>query len=56
MTIEEIIKQIKIKAEGRTRYIGQEQFWDEVLVGEIERLRKLVDYYATALDITESQM
>jgi len=54
MTIDEIIKQVGIKASGRTRYPGQEPFWDEVLVAEIERLRKLVDYYSVALDTIES--
>jgi hypothetical protein len=39
MTVDEIIKQVNIKASGRTRYEGQEPFWDEVLVAEIERLR-----------------
>lgn len=54
MTVDEIIKQVRIKASGRTRYEGQEPFWDEVLVEEIERLRakirniqEVVDKYLT---------
>jgi hypothetical protein len=54
MTVDEIIKQINIKSSGRTRWKGQEPFWDEMLVVEIERLRKLVDYYSVALDKIES--
>lgn len=40
MTPDEAIRIVKSKAEGRTRYDGQEPFLDEVLVAEIERLRK----------------
>lgn len=40
MTPNEAIAAVKSRAEGRTRYDGQEPFLDEVLVGEIERLRR----------------
>lgn len=43
MTVEEAIKIVEIKANGRTRYMNQEPFLDEVLVIEIERLRAIVD-------------
>lgn len=42
MTIDEAIAVVKQIALGRTRYDGQEPFVDEVLVAEIERLRKIV--------------
>jgi hypothetical protein len=50
MTVDEIIKQINIKSSGRTRWDGQEPFWDEVLVAEIGRLRGLLSWYAAALN------
>lgn len=40
MTVDEAIQIVKQKANARTRYFGQEPFIDEVLVLEIERLRK----------------
>jgi len=42
ITVDEVIKRVRIKANGRTRYEGQEPFWDELLVAEIERLREQV--------------
>lgn len=39
MTVDRIITQIRATAAGRTRSEGQELGWDEILVGEIERLR-----------------
>ena len=42
MTADEAIAIVKSKANGRTRYEGQEPFLDEVLVGEIERLESLL--------------
>ncbi len=43
MTVDEAIAIVASKANGRTRYDGQRDFLDEVLVSEIERLRKLVE-------------
>jgi len=40
MTPDEAIRIVRQKANCRTRYEGQEPFLDEVLVGEIERLRQ----------------
>lgn len=40
MTIDEAIAVVRSKADDRTRWVGQEPFVDEVLVGEIERLRQ----------------
>jgi len=40
VTIDEAIATVREMANGRTRYYGQEPFLDEVLVAEIERLRK----------------
>ena len=42
MTPDEAIAIVKQKANGRTRYEGQDPFLDEVLVAEIERLREQV--------------
>jgi hypothetical protein len=42
MTFDEILEQVNIKATGRTRWEGQEPFWDEQLVKEIERLREII--------------
>ena len=39
MTPDEAIRIVNEKSVGRTRYEGREPFLDEVLVGEIERLR-----------------
>lgn len=39
-TVDEIIAEIKSRANGRTRHEGQQPFWDEVLVAEIEDLRR----------------
>lgn len=54
MLVDKIIATINTKASGRTRYEGQEPFWDEVLVAEIERLRKAVvtlrDYASVTFD------
>ncbi len=47
-TIDEIIKEVRSKARGRTRYAGQEPFWDEMMVAEIERLRREVEEWRTA--------
>lgn len=43
MTPDEAIKIVKAKSRGRTRYTRQAPFLDEVLVAEIERLRKKFD-------------
>ena len=43
MTVDEAIALVHSKAQGRTRYAGQEPYIDEVLVREIERLRAIVD-------------
>lgn len=40
--IDEIIRQVHAKAAGRTRYVGQQPHWDELLVEEVERLRERV--------------
>jgi hypothetical protein len=40
MDIDEAISVVNAKARGRTRFEGQKPFIDEVLVAEIERLRK----------------
>ena len=37
--LESIISAVREKARGRTRFDGQEPFWDEALVAEIARLR-----------------
>lgn len=37
-----IIADVRSKAQGRTRYEGQPPYVDEVLVGEIDRLRDLL--------------
>ena len=42
MTPKEAIEIVNSKAQGRTRYKEQEDFLDEVLVAEIERLRNIV--------------
>jgi hypothetical protein len=42
MTIDEAIAEVESRAAGRTQYEGREPPLDEVLVAEIERLRKLV--------------
>ena len=42
MSPNEAIQIVKSKAEGRTRYDGQPAFLDEVLVAEIERLRRFI--------------
>lgn len=40
MTLDEIIIAVKVRSTGLTRYAGMESPWEEVLVAEIERLRK----------------
>lgn len=40
MTADEAIAIVKTKSAGRTRYEGQPDYLDEVLVDEIERLRR----------------
>lgn len=42
MTIDEAIAEVESRAAGRTQFEGREPPLDEVLAGEIERLRKLV--------------
>ncbi len=42
MNINEAIRIVDSKANGRTRYEGQEDFLDEVLVKEIKRLRNII--------------
>ncbi len=42
MTVDEAVGIVKAKAAGRTRWEGQQDFLDEVLVAEIERLRSLL--------------
>ena len=49
-TVEEAIALVKSKANGRTRYEGQEPFVDELLVGEIERLRAIVGRVSSAFE------
>lgn len=39
--VDEAIAYVKSVANGRTRYMGQTPFWDELLVAEIERLRNV---------------
>jgi len=39
MTPNEAIDIVNSKAKYRSRHVGQEPFWDEVLVAEIERLK-----------------
>ena len=39
MNADQAIAIVESRARGRTRYVGQEPFVDEVLVTEIERLR-----------------
>lgn len=50
--VEDVIREVKAKAAGRTRYVGQEPRWDELLVAEIDALRrdreKLLRVYETA--------
>lgn len=41
--LEEIIRIVREKARGRTRYVGQGPIWDEVLVAEVDRLRAQID-------------
>jgi hypothetical protein len=50
MTPDEAIAIVKSKANGRTRYEGQEPFLDEVLVAEIERLRHRTDAVTRIVD------
>lgn len=40
--VDDVIREVKSRAAGRTRYEGQEPRWDEVLVAEIERLREAI--------------
>jgi len=42
LAVDDIIRRVKHNAKYRTRYVGQEQPWDERLVEEIERLRNLL--------------
>jgi len=42
-TADDAIALVNTKANGRTRYEGQEPFVDELLVAEIERLRATVE-------------
>ena len=42
MTPEEAVRIVESKSRGRTRYEGQRDFLDEVLVKEIKRLRGIV--------------
>ena len=42
MTPDQAIQIVASKVRGRTRFEGQEPFLDEVLVGEIERLRTVL--------------
>jgi len=41
--ISKIIKNIKLTASGRTRYVGQAVFNDEELLAYIEQIEKLLD-------------
>lgn len=50
MTPNEAIKIVKEKAAGRTRYAGQAEYVDEVLVAEIERLRETLKLSDSNLD------
>jgi len=43
MTPQEAISIVDSRSVGRTRWMGQEDFLDEVLVQEVRRLRKLLD-------------
>ena len=43
MTPDEAIAIVNCKANGRTRYEGQEPYLDEVLAAEIIRLQKLLN-------------
>jgi hypothetical protein len=60
MTVDEAIKTVEVRASGRTRYMDQEPFLDEVLVGEIERLRKelvkAMEAVTAVVEAFESQM
>ena len=42
MTPDEAIRIVESKAKGHTRYEGQEDFLDEVLVDEIKRLQEII--------------
>lgn len=42
MPVDDVIKRIEAKSSGRTRFKGQEPFWDEMLVEEIKELRRFV--------------
>ncbi len=41
-TVDDVIRAVHKKSEGRTRYEGQAPYWDELLVAEIEELRACV--------------
>jgi hypothetical protein len=51
MTVDEIIAKVKRNAEGRVRYDGLPPYEAELLVAEVERLRKLADRLRIGLQI-----
>jgi hypothetical protein len=51
MTVEEIIAKVKSNAEGRIRYDGVPAYEAELLVAEIDRLRKLANRLRVGLQI-----
>jgi len=51
MTVDEIIAKVKRNAENRLRYDGVAAYEAELLVAEIERLRKLANRLRVGLQI-----
>jgi len=51
MTVDEIIAKVKRNAEDRVRYDGLPAYEAELLVAEIERLRKLANRLRVGLQI-----
>lgn len=56
MNVDGIIAMIRAKARGRTRYTGKPPYYDEVLIGEIDRLRDINAELLAALKACRDMM
>ena len=54
-TVDDAIREVRERMAGRTRYVGQPPFREEVLVAEIERLRKVAEDLAIRAAIAEAK-
>ncbi len=57
-SVDDIMREIRRRTHGRTRYEGQDPFcyWDEHLVGEIDRLRDAITRAIKYIDTTDGDI